>query len=88
MTSRREERMERLVTWGIAIVILLVAVAGLVSLASVRHGAAARHEAPAARSGASSPPTIDLQAGRPAAAAGESYGRPSADPQPHRTVPQ
>jgi hypothetical protein len=88
MTGRPEERMERLVTWGIAIVILLVAVAGLASLASVRHGSAARHEAPAGRSGASSPPTIDLQAGRPATAAGESHRPPRDDPAPRRTVAQ
>jgi len=88
MTGRQDERIERLVTWGIAIVILLVAVAGLVSLASVRHGAAARHEAPASRSGASSPPTIDLKAGRPATAAAESRRPFREDPAPRRTVAQ
>jgi len=88
VTGRHEERIERLVTWGIAIVILLVAVAGLVSLAAVRHGAAARHEAPAGRSGASSPPTIDLQPGRPAAAAGESLRPPREAPAPRQTVAQ
>ena len=80
--------MERLVTWGIAVLILLAAVTGLVSLVSVRHAVAPRHEAPAGRADAYSPPTVDLQGGRPAAAASAAHGAASQDAARAPAVPQ